>query len=78
MHPLIPDLTGLTMDELNAKYNDLQKKFLLASRAGSGSVLGQMRMVLDEYRNEISRRQQKLLDDLNNKNSSFKNIIDIQ
>lgn len=78
MHPLIPDLTGLTMDELNTKYNDLQKKFLLASRSGSGAVLGQMRIVLDEYRNEISRRQQKLLDDLNNKNSAFKNIIDIQ
>lgn len=78
MHPLIPDLTGLTMDELNTKYNDLQKKFLLASRVGSGSVLNQMRIVLDEYRNEISRRQQKMLEELNSKNSTFKNIIDIQ
>jgi len=66
------------MDELNSKYNELQKKIILASRSGSNSVVSQMHMILDEYKNEISQRQQKLLNDLNSKNSAFKNIIDIQ
>lgn len=78
LHPLAPDLSALTMDELMTKYNDLNKKYQQAHRSGSGSVIGQLAMLLDDYRYEIARRQQKLLDDASRKTSNFKNIIDIQ
>lgn len=77
MHPLVPDLSGLTMDELMLKYNDLNKKMMMAHRVGSNGVLQQMALVLENYRNEISTRQAKILEDVNRKNN-FKNIIDIQ
>lgn len=77
-HPLAPNLSALTNDELHSKYNELNNRFSQAQRAGSMSVLGQMRMLLDDYRAEIGRRQQKLLDDASQKNSNFKNIIDIK
>jgi hypothetical protein len=66
------------MDELLEKYNQLTKRYLQAQRAGSGSVLGQMSMLLEDYRTEIGRRQQKMLEDASNKNKNFRNIIDIQ
>jgi hypothetical protein len=78
MHPLAPDLSGLSLDELNKKYNELTQRYIMASRSGSGSVLSQMVMLLDDYRSEISRRHQKILDDTSNKNPNFKNIIDIK
>lgn len=77
-HPLAPDLSSLTNDELYGKYNELNNRFSQAQKAGSMSVLGQMRMLLEDYRAEIARRQQKLLDEATQKNNNFKNIIDIK
>lgn len=78
LHPLAPDLSKLNMDELLEKYNELNKRFMQAHRLGSGSVIGQMALLLEDYRNEIGNRQRKMLDDANSKNKNFKNIIDIQ
>lgn len=77
MHPLAPDLSQFNNDELLQKYNDLNKKFILASRSGSGQVIHQMSLLLEDYRQEMRRRQEKLMSDAN-KNPNFKNIIDIQ
>ena len=78
MHPLTPNLKDLTDDELLEKYNTLMKRFMQAQRAGSYAVLGQMNMILDDYRYELQRRQQIALQDAQNRNPNFKNIIDIQ
>jgi hypothetical protein len=77
MHPLAPDLSGLSNDELLTKYNELNTKFMMASRTGSGVVM-QMNMLLEDYRAELRRRQEKMLSDATNKNPNFKNIIDIK
>lgn len=76
MHPLTPDLSKLTTEELTNKYNELVKRQIQVQRSGNWSVMNQLSMLLEDYRIELSRRQQKLLDDAN-KNSNFKNIIDI-
>lgn len=76
MHPLTPDLSKLTTEELTNKYNELVKRQIQVQRTGNWSVMNQLSMLLEDYRAELSRRQQKLLDDAN-KNSNFKNIIDI-
>jgi len=77
MHPLLPDLSTMTLDDLNARYNELSRKYAQASRMGSGSMLSQMIMIMEGYREEINRRNQKILDDAN-RNPNFKNIIDIK
>jgi hypothetical protein len=76
MHPLAPNLSELTIEELTGKYNELVKKTLQAQRLGSGALVNQLGMLMEDYRSEISRRQQQILADAN-KNASFKNIIDI-
>ena len=78
MHPLAPDLTNLSNDELFKKYNDLNQKFLMARRSGSGAVAGQMSMLLEDYRQELHRRHQNMLNDASKNNNNFKNIIDIK
>lgn len=78
LHPLAPDLSKLNMEDLLEKYNQLTKRYLQAQRLGSGSVLGQMAILLEDYRSEIGRRQQKMLEEASNKNKNFRNIIDIQ
>jgi hypothetical protein len=76
MHPLSPDLTPLTMDELNEKYNSLVKRMMQVQRMGNASLMNQISMLIEDYKQEISKRQQKMFDDAN-KNANFKNIIDI-
>jgi len=76
MHPLVSNLSELSTEELTTKYSELTKRLNQAHRMGNGSLLNQLQMLMEDYRAELSRRQQKMLDDAN-KNASFKNIIDI-
>ena len=77
-HPLLPDLSTMSQDELMTKYNELNTRWIQASRSGSGSVLSQMSMIMESYRSEISRRHAKMLEDASQRNPGFKNIIDIK
>lgn len=78
MHPLLNDLSQYNMDELMSRHNDLHKKIMSVSRTGSTAVLPQMHMILQAYRDEIYRRNQKNFEDVRQKNPQFKNIIDIK
>jgi hypothetical protein len=82
MHPLSPDLSGLSDDELHKKFGDLQKRFMQAYRIGPASIIPQLQMVMEDYQAEISRRNQKYMEDLQKKTDKdgkgFKGIIDIQ
>jgi len=76
MHPLTPDLSDLTIDELQSKYNELVKRMMQVQRSGPQGAMGQLAMFLEDYKYEIANRQQKMLEEMN-KNNNFKNIIDI-
>lgn len=78
MHPLTPDLSDLTIDELQSKYNDLVKRMMQVQRSGPQGAMGQLAMFLDDYKTEISIRQQKMFDEISKDNKNFKNIIDIK
>lgn len=78
MHPLVSDLSGLSDEELNRKYNDLTKKYNQAYRFGPSGVLPQIQMILENYRAEMDRRNRKFMEEMDKKNDDFKGIIDIQ
>jgi len=77
MHPLGPDLTGLTDDELHTKYSELQKRFGQAYRFGPQGIIPQLQMLMQDYQMEISLRNQKQLEELNKNSKGPKGIIDI-
>lgn len=78
MHPLTPDLSKLTDNELHEKRGELQNRMVFAYRMGHGEMIGQIQLVIGDYDMEIQRRNQKILDDLEKNSKTFKNKIDIK
>ena len=78
MHPLAPDLSEVKDEELRKKHAELMQRLNQAYRFGNGALVYQVQMLLEDYTNEINRRHQKQLDELLQKNSNFKDIIDVK
>jgi hypothetical protein len=82
MHPLLNDLSKLKDDELHKKFGELQKRFQQCYRFGPASAIPQLQMIIGDYQAEISRRNQKIMDDMMKKSEkegkNFNGIIDIQ
>ena len=74
-HPLIGDLSNLTMDELGEKIADLNRKLSMAMRTGNGHLCNQIRMALESFQ---SKYQQKLTDARKGSGSTFEDKINIQ
>ena len=56
-HPLTPNLTKLTDSELTKKINELNKRLVWAhTNLSHGSAVGQILMMLDDYKAEQQRR----------------------
>ena len=77
MHPLAPDLSKLTEDELHKKRAELHNRMMFAYRMGHSDIIGQIQLLLNDYDMEIQQRNQKILDDLNKNNKNFADKINI-
>ena len=77
MHPLTPDLSQLSDDELQKKTSELQKKMMQAYQFGNTDLSMQLQMLLEDYTMEVQRRQAKMMEELMAKSDKFKGIIDI-
>ena len=56
-HPLTPNLTKLTDSELTKKINELNQRLVWAhTNLSHGSAVGQILMMLDDYKAEQQRR----------------------
>lgn len=61
MHPLAPDLSTLTDEELHTKRSDLMNRLTTAYRMGSSDMVGQLQLLLQDYAMEVERRNQILI-----------------
>jgi len=81
MHPLAPDLSTVSDEELAKKFNDLNRRLGQAYRSGPGQIIPQIQMLMQDYQTEIGRRQQKLMKEMEERadknGKGFKGIIDI-
>jgi len=77
-HPLVNDLSKLTMEELVSKQSDIVKRMTFAYRMGQADMIQQLQMIQEDYNAEISKRGQKALEEMEKNSKQFKNIIDIQ
>ena len=77
MHPLAPDLSKLTDDELQKKRSELQNRLAFVYRTGNTDLVGQLSMLINDYDIEIQARNQKLMDQMAKASKNFGNIINI-
>ena len=77
MHPLAPDLTKLTDEELHTKRAELQNRLMFCYRMGQTDLVGQIQMLLQDYDIEIQGRNQRMMDQIQKNNKNFGNIINI-
>jgi len=81
-HPLVPDLTGLSNDDLREKIQDLNKKLMIAHQNMPNAVY-QVQLMLDDYIEEQHNRDRKHLEKLmdqakkDGKGKDWDDIVDI-
>lgn len=63
MHPLTPDLSKLTDEELYTKRSELQNRLGFAYRMGHGDMVHQLNLIIGDYMIEIETRNKKMLED---------------
>jgi hypothetical protein len=74
-HPLIGDLSNLTIDELGEKIADLNKKLSMAMRTGNGHLCNQIRMAIESHN---VKYQEKLQESYKKSDVDFGDKIKIQ
>ena len=55
-HPLLPNIDGLSTEELNTKITELNKKLSIAYRMGNNDLCNQIRMALETYQNKYQEK----------------------
>lgn len=55
-HPLIGNLTDISLEDLISKINELQKKYGQAARFGNHHMANQIRAALATYQEEYQKR----------------------
>jgi len=78
MHPLAPDLTKLSDEELHKKIHELTQKLTQSYRLGAYDLVGQIHMLLEDYNHESQIRHQRVLEEMSQKNKQFDDIINVK
>ena len=77
MHPLSPDLSKLTDDELQQKRGELQNRLMMSYRMGNADLVMQLQLLLGDYDMELQSRNQRMMDQMSKASKNFGNIINI-
>jgi len=75
-HPLIDDAELLTMEQLQDRISDLNKKLAFAQRTNAG-LANQIRMAISTYHTQYQKLQNELWDKTKHKGQDFSDRIDI-
>jgi hypothetical protein len=70
-HPLISNLDNLTVDQLQERITELNKKLTIAYRTGNGHLCDQIRMALESYNTKYFEKLKK------GNGDPFDEVIDI-
>jgi len=62
-HPLTPDLSGLSDEEVHSKRNDLNTRLNYAYRIGNADMINQISLMLQDYAFEVEQRNAKMMEE---------------
>lgn len=77
MHPLTPNLSSLSNDELEKKRNELNEKMYQSFQFGNPELMYQVQMILDDYNQELEKRHRELLEKTQKNGEKFTDKINI-
>jgi len=78
-NPLLDNPSQLKDAELEAKINELGRKYSIACRLGMNQVIPQLLISIEMYRNELSQRSQESLKKATGKaNGNLDDLINIE
>ena len=60
-HPLISDISKLTVEELQTKISDLNKKLAFATQSANQGLVSQIQMVLASYNEQYRRKIDEMM-----------------
>jgi len=60
-HPFVEDLSQKTLEELQTIISSLNNKLSVAYRMGNQSLINQMNMVIESYRDEYNNKMNELI-----------------
>jgi hypothetical protein len=69
-HPLISNLDGLSLEQLQERISELTNKLGIAARSGNGHLCNQLRMALESYQTKYNEKSRGA-------STSFDEVIDI-
>ncbi len=64
-HPFVQSLEKKTLEELQTTISELTGKLTYAYRTHNGTLIQQLHMVLESYRNEYQRKMNVMIDKQN-------------
>ena len=73
-HPLIGKIDDLSESELLDKITELNGKLTIAMRMGNSSLINQVNLAINTYRNKLTEKQEKAR---SGDNKDFEDKIDI-
>lgn len=60
-HPFVEDLSQKTLEELQTIISSLNNKLSVAHRMGNQSLINQMNMVIESYKDEYNNKMNELI-----------------
>lgn len=78
-HPLSGNLRDFSDSDLQKKITELGKRLVFAHQTGNGQMIGQLEMLMEDYREESLRRDRERLEKMqeSNKGKDWDDLIDV-
>lgn len=76
-HPLINNINDLTVEQLQSRISDLNRKLSLASRSGNAYLCTQLRMALETFNAKYQEKMKEIWDQQSKSGPDFSDRIDI-
>jgi len=76
-HPLITNIDSFSVEQLQAKISELNKKLAFAHRMGNGHLANQIRMALETFNNKYQEKLRAMYEAEKKQGPDFSDKIDI-
>lgn len=74
-HPLLEDLNGLTLEEIQSKISDINKKLAFAYKMNNAPMIGQLQLIMGSYQEAYRKKMDELMP--KGDDDKYSNKIDI-